>query len=46
MEVLRAAFELAITVRNAHVPAMPVWGKTECLEELQSVLLSRQHRQK
>lgn len=40
MEVLRATFELVITVWNAHVTAMPVWGKPESLDQLQRILLS------
>jgi hypothetical protein len=40
IEVLRATFELVITVWNAHVTAMPVWGKPEHLDRLQRVLHS------
>ncbi len=38
IEVLRATFELVITVWNAHVTAMPVWGKPEHLDRLHRLL--------
>ena len=36
--IVRATFNLVITVWNAHVVAMPVWGQPEVLEQLEEVL--------
>jgi hypothetical protein len=38
IEIVRATFSLVITVWNAHVMAMPVWGKPEILKQLEDVL--------
>lgn len=38
IEIVRAVFTIAITVWNAHVTAMPVWGKPELLEQLKALL--------
>jgi len=40
IEVLHATFNLVITVWNAHVTAMPVWGQPESLDHLERILLS------
>ena len=34
IEIVRAVFTIVITVWNAHVMAMPVWGKPQLLEQL------------
>ena len=34
IEIVRALFTIVITVWNAHVMAMPVWGKPQLLEQL------------
>lgn len=38
IEIVRATFSLVITVWNAHVMAMPIWGKPEVLEQLEDLL--------
>ena len=38
IEIVRAAFEIVITLWNAHVMAMPVWGKPQLLEQLGDLL--------
>lgn len=38
MDIVRAVFSLVITVWNAHVMAMPVWGKPEALAQLRDLL--------
>ena len=38
IELKRAALQIVITVWNAHVMAMPVWGKPELLERLNELL--------
>lgn len=38
IEIVRATFNLVITVWNAHVMAMPVWGKPDVLKQLKDVL--------
>lgn len=40
-ELLRAPFEIVIGVWNAHVMAMPSWGKPELLEWLEDIVYSR-----
>jgi hypothetical protein len=35
IETVRAVFETVITVWNAHVTAMPVWGEPQFLEQLE-----------
>jgi hypothetical protein len=37
-EIVHATFSLVITVWNAHVMAMPAWGKPEVLSQLEDVL--------
>jgi len=38
IEIVRATFNLVITVWNAHVMGMPVWGKPEVLKQLEDLL--------
>ncbi|MGZ5164818.1 MAG: hypothetical protein ACXWIT_30775 [Burkholderiales bacterium] len=38
IEIVRATFNLVITVWNAHVMAMPVWGKPDVLQQLDDLL--------
>ena len=38
LDVVRAVFKLIITIWNAHVTAMPVWGKPEPLVQLKALL--------
>ena len=38
IEVVRAALELVLTVWNAHVMAMPIWGKPELLAGLMDIV--------
>jgi hypothetical protein len=38
IEIARATVSLVITVWNAHVMAMPVWGKPDVLKQLEDVL--------
>ena len=38
IEIVRATFSLVITVWNAHVMAMPVWGNPEALKQLEEIL--------
>jgi len=38
IEVVRASFNIAITVWNAHVLAMPVWNVPNVLAQLQTLL--------
>ena len=38
IEIVRATFSLVITVWNAHVMAMPVWGKPDVLKQLDDLL--------
>lgn len=38
IEIVRATFNLVITVWNAHVMTMSVWGKPEVLKQLEDVL--------
>ena len=40
IEIVRSVFTIVIMVWNAHVTAMPVWGKPQLLEELGKLLLS------
>ena len=40
IEIVRSVFTIVIMVWNAHVMAMPVWGKPQLLEELGKLLLS------
>lgn len=40
IEIVRAVFTIVIQVWNAHVMAMPVWGKPQLLEELKKLLRS------
>lgn len=37
-DVVQATFGLVITVWNAHVLAMPVWGQPQALEQLDQIL--------
>lgn len=39
IEIVRSVFTIVIMVWNAHVMAMPVWGKPQLLEELGTLLL-------
>ena len=38
IEIVRSVFTIVITVWNAHVMAMPVWGKPQLLEQLGELL--------
>ena len=38
IEIVRSVFTIVIMVWNAHVMAMPVWGKPELLEHLRELL--------
>ena len=38
LEVIRSVFEMVITVWNAHVTAMPRWGKPQFLADLEQRL--------
>jgi len=38
IEIVRASFNIAIIVWNAHVMAMPVWNAPQVLEQLQALL--------
>ena len=38
IEIVRSVFTIVITVWNAHVLAMPVWGKPQLLEQLGELL--------
>lgn len=38
LDVVHATFNLVITVWNAHVMAMPVWGQPHLLEQLDAIL--------
>ena len=38
IEIVRATFTIVITVWDAHVMAMPVWGKPEVLAQLRALL--------
>ena len=40
LEIVRSVFAIVITVWNAHVMAMPVWGKPQLLEQLGELLRS------
>ena len=40
IEIVRSVFTIVIMVWNAHVTAMPVWGKPQLLEQLGKLLLS------
>ena len=40
IEIVRSVFTIVIMVWNAHVTAMPAWGKPQLLEELGKLLLS------
>lgn len=38
IEIVRSVFTIVIMVWNAHVMAMPVWGKPQLLEQLDKLL--------
>ena len=38
IEIVRSVFTIVIMVWNAHVMAMPVWGKPQLLEHLRALL--------
>jgi hypothetical protein len=38
LETVRAVFNIVITVWNAHVMAMPVWGQPEVLKQLRALM--------
>lgn len=38
LEIVRSVFAIVITVWNAHVMAMPVWGKPQLLQQLGELL--------
>jgi hypothetical protein len=40
IEIVRAVFKIVIMVWNAHVMAMPLWGKPQLLEQLAELLRS------